>query len=403
MGDYTNLSVQLDLDLSGLGQICENVPGVKDLPLNLCNNPQLSSCVSQLLNTDPNNLPGSVELLLKELQNCSEGAINTICTSATLPAQLQPICDAISKLPLTLPTLPKLPKLPIKVPSLSKLTTCLTSGKPLGAACDKVNPLLIAQRCTQTSKTPKPKGYYSATCQQYRKAHLGLVKGGVLGKLPVGGGGSGGGGGGGGLLGGGGGGGGGLLGLNRPGFGPARSSSCISEDRAHQCAVRPRGAAGVGDDAAMITKRTKIQLIIFALITMVGVSFVGARYARLDRLVFDESYTVDAHFADSGGIFTGAEVAYRGVTVGQVSSMKLTRQGVDVLLTIEKSHAGHPGGHQGRGRQPVRGRRAVRRPAAADQAAALPHRRLADPDPQDRRSRSRPPSSSTDLDTPSSR
>ena len=43
----------------------------------------------------------------------------------------------------------------------------------------------------------------------------------------------------------------------------------------------------------MITTRTKIQLVIFALITMVGVSFVGARYARLDRLVFDKSYTVD--------------------------------------------------------------------------------------------------------------
>ncbi len=48
--------------------------------------------------------------------------------------------------------------------------------------------------------------------------------------------------------------------------------------------------------------------MIFALITMVGVSFVGARYARLDRLVFDDSYSVVAHFAESGGIFAGAEV-----------------------------------------------------------------------------------------------
>jgi phospholipid/cholesterol/gamma-HCH transport system substrate-binding protein len=92
----------------------------------------------------------------------------------------------------------------------------------------------------------------------------------------------------------------------------------------------------------MITRRTKIQLIIFALITMVGVSFVGARYARLDRLVLDESYKVDAHFSDSGGIFTGAEVSYRGVTVGQVSSMKLTGKGVDVILNIEKNHKDIP-------------------------------------------------------------
>ena len=46
----------------------------------------------------------------------------------------------------------------------------------------------------------------------------------------------------------------------------------------------------------------------------VGVAFVGARYAQLDRLVTDESYTVVAHFDASGGIFTGAEVTYRGVS-----------------------------------------------------------------------------------------
>ncbi len=92
----------------------------------------------------------------------------------------------------------------------------------------------------------------------------------------------------------------------------------------------------------MITKRTKVQLVIFALITMLGVSFVGARYARLDRLVFDQSYKVVAHFDQSGGIFTGAEVAYRGVTVGRVSDMKLTGKGVDVVLDIEKNHKDIP-------------------------------------------------------------
>lgn len=92
----------------------------------------------------------------------------------------------------------------------------------------------------------------------------------------------------------------------------------------------------------MITRRTKIQLIIFALITMVGVSFVGARYARLDRLLFDSSYSVVAHFDQSGGIFAGAEVAYRGVTIGRVSKMLLTRTGVDVTLNIEKNHKNIP-------------------------------------------------------------
>lgn len=85
----------------------------------------------------------------------------------------------------------------------------------------------------------------------------------------------------------------------------------------------------------MITRRTKIQLAIFVVITLVGVTFVGAKYARLDRLFYDDSFTVVAHFADSGGVFEGAQVTYRGSTIGRVGDMRLTDEGVDVHLDID--------------------------------------------------------------------
>ena len=88
----------------------------------------------------------------------------------------------------------------------------------------------------------------------------------------------------------------------------------------------------------MITRRTRIQLVVFVLITLVGVSFVGARYAQLDRLLVDSSYTVVAHFEDSGGIFAGGEVSYRGVRVGQVEKLELTDAGVDVYLDIDNAY-----------------------------------------------------------------
>jgi phospholipid/cholesterol/gamma-HCH transport system substrate-binding protein len=92
----------------------------------------------------------------------------------------------------------------------------------------------------------------------------------------------------------------------------------------------------------MITRRTRVQLMVFVVITLLGVSFVGARYARLDRLLFDDSYTVVAHFSDSGGIFAGGEVTYRGVRVGQVEKLELTDDGVDVLLGIQKDYDSIP-------------------------------------------------------------
>lgn len=90
----------------------------------------------------------------------------------------------------------------------------------------------------------------------------------------------------------------------------------------------------------MITSRTKKQLIAFVIITLLGVSFVGAKYARLDKLFYDSAFKVDAQFSQSGGIFVGAEVDYRGVKVGQVSDMKVSRTGVDVVLDIDNKWKG---------------------------------------------------------------
>jgi len=88
----------------------------------------------------------------------------------------------------------------------------------------------------------------------------------------------------------------------------------------------------------VITRRTKIQLLIFVFITLIGVSFVGARYARLDRIFYDDSYDVVAHFQESGGIFKGAEVDWRGISIGRVTDMSVTNEGVDVQLSIQKKY-----------------------------------------------------------------
>ncbi|MCP3819252.1 MCE family protein [Streptomyces sp. A3M-1-3] len=86
----------------------------------------------------------------------------------------------------------------------------------------------------------------------------------------------------------------------------------------------------------MITRTVKAQLLAFATVTAVGVSYVGFQYTGLADALLDRGYTVRADFADSGGVFSGAEVTYRGVPVGRVGELKLTRSGgVSVSLDIE--------------------------------------------------------------------
>jgi phospholipid/cholesterol/gamma-HCH transport system substrate-binding protein len=85
----------------------------------------------------------------------------------------------------------------------------------------------------------------------------------------------------------------------------------------------------------MITRKIRVQLAVFLLIAAVGVTYVGGRYAGLDRLFGTGGYRVTVQLADSGGIFENAEVTYRGVAVGRVVDLRLTRTGVAVELDID--------------------------------------------------------------------
>ncbi|MDX6310836.1 MAG: phospholipid/cholesterol/gamma-HCH transport system substrate-binding protein [Streptomyces sp.] len=85
----------------------------------------------------------------------------------------------------------------------------------------------------------------------------------------------------------------------------------------------------------MISRTVKLQLAAFAAVTALGVSYVGAEYAGLGERIMDRGYTVHVDFADSGGVFSGAEVTYRGVPVGRVGGLRLSgADGVAVDLRI---------------------------------------------------------------------
>lgn len=85
----------------------------------------------------------------------------------------------------------------------------------------------------------------------------------------------------------------------------------------------------------MLTRLVRIQVLLFAVIALTGVGFVGAKYAGLDALVGGNGYVVKLRMPDSGGIFTHAEVTYRGVAVGRVGELRLIPAGVEVDLRLD--------------------------------------------------------------------
>ncbi|WP_270887430.1 MCE family protein [Pedococcus sp. 5OH_020] len=86
----------------------------------------------------------------------------------------------------------------------------------------------------------------------------------------------------------------------------------------------------------MIRRSVQVQLVAFLLITLVTVSVLSARYVGLYDRVVGGQYHVSADFAQSGGVFVGSEVSYRGVTVGRVDALRLSKDGVVVDAEIRR-------------------------------------------------------------------
>ena len=84
-----------------------------------------------------------------------------------------------------------------------------------------------------------------------------------------------------------------------------------------------------------MTRLVRYQLVAFALIAVLGVVYVGARYVRLDHMLGIGQYKVKVDAKQTGGIYKGAEVTYRGVPVGRVGSLDLTDTGVAINLVLD--------------------------------------------------------------------
>jgi phospholipid/cholesterol/gamma-HCH transport system substrate-binding protein len=87
----------------------------------------------------------------------------------------------------------------------------------------------------------------------------------------------------------------------------------------------------------MLTRRVRLQVLAFVVISLVVVAVIGGRYAGVDRLFGGSGYLVKLELSDGGGIYTNGEVTYRGVGVGRVGELRLTDDGMEADLEITGS------------------------------------------------------------------
>lgn len=88
----------------------------------------------------------------------------------------------------------------------------------------------------------------------------------------------------------------------------------------------------------MLTLGVRLKNLAFLVIGVLVIGFIGIRYADLGRYVgLRGYYVVRMDLAETGGLFPGSDVTYRGVSVGRVGGLHLTATGVRADLHISDS------------------------------------------------------------------
>ena len=88
----------------------------------------------------------------------------------------------------------------------------------------------------------------------------------------------------------------------------------------------------------MITRFIRIQLIFFAVLTVVALVALGWYYLRVPRLMGIGQYTLYADLPSSGGLYPTANVTYRGITIGRVTDVEPTERGARATMSIDSRY-----------------------------------------------------------------
>lgn len=85
----------------------------------------------------------------------------------------------------------------------------------------------------------------------------------------------------------------------------------------------------------MLTRFIRIQLIVFAALTLAALVALGWYYLRIPAQLGVGQYRLVAELPASGGLYRTSNVTYRGIQIGKVTKVEPTRHGVRATLSID--------------------------------------------------------------------
>ncbi len=88
----------------------------------------------------------------------------------------------------------------------------------------------------------------------------------------------------------------------------------------------------------MLTRLIRFQLVLFALLAVIAVVVLCWYFLRLPSVVGIGRYTLYAELPQSGGLYRTANVTYRGITIGTVTSVEPTERGARATMSIDDGY-----------------------------------------------------------------
>ncbi|WP_109506196.1 MCE family protein [Nocardioides speluncae] len=85
-----------------------------------------------------------------------------------------------------------------------------------------------------------------------------------------------------------------------------------------------------------MSRGVRIRIAAFMVLSAVGIVYVAGEYLGIVDRILGRGYTIHATLPESGGLYEGSQVTYRGVGVGEVVKMTPTKEGVTLDLAMEE-------------------------------------------------------------------